>query len=556
MNRVMENKRSIVEQGLLTNILIMIFLIFAMSQAEGQTATITAITGSSCAGTRFGSNLNCTSNDFSSSLTFDQPTATALTSCIAGSTVNLDILAATTSNSPIRYDGAYFIGELGNSPSTNDPSKTCSLGVFPVSPSPYVNLDNDVCGDYAATSNSTLLIKNVSVKCTPTPGTNTLSLPYTLVFNNQTGGNTCTAANVTANTTAKCVSSSTTSVTGVVIAGYVKITKQTDPHGTGQAFNFSATTSSSTGVSPASFSLQDGQSTTVQVPFNSSGSSFTVTLTEAAMGGWYPNTSIVCLTPSGGSTSSYVSVDNSARTIVATLNPTNYGAECTVTNTKIPTLKLQKTTLSGFGGPFTFLQTNLTSTPTSITTAVPSTPTPSSPTAIYVSSIGTAVTLTETSASGFFITSGSCTDANSANTTNTGSFGSLSGTTLTIPSGKVVAGADFNCVLTNTKALPQLSITKTPNTSGPVTVGTVITYTYKVKNIGNVAITNVNVSDTHNGSGVFSGPANEVLVTDTAPTGDSTDSVVNGTWDTLGIGDVIQFTATYAVTQSDLDFLQ
>ena len=114
----MENKRSIVEQGLLTNFLIMIFLIFAMSQAEGQTATITAITGSSCAGTRFGSNLNCTSNDFSSSLTFDQPTATALTSCIAGSTVNLDILAATTSNSPIRYDGAYFIGELGNSPST------------------------------------------------------------------------------------------------------------------------------------------------------------------------------------------------------------------------------------------------------------------------------------------------------------------------------------------------------------------------------------------------------------------------------------------------------
>lgn len=235
-----------------------------------------------------------------------------------------------------------------------------------------------------------------------------------------------------------------------------------------------------------------------------------------------------------------------------------YGANysCTATTSKTPTLKLQKTTSGGFGGPFTFSQTNLASTPASITTTAASTTTPTTPIAINVSTIGTAVTLTETVASGYFISGGSCTDANSAITTNTGSFGTLVGTTLTIPLGNVVAGAVFTCVFTNTKAVPQLSIAKTSSTAGPVNVGAVITYTYKITNVGNVAMTDINVADTHNGAGVLSGPASEILFTDTAPTGDSTDAASNGTWDTIGVGDVVSFTATYTVTQHDVDYLQ
>jgi hypothetical protein len=112
-----------------------------------------------------------------------------------------------------------------------------------------------------------------------------------------------------------------------------------------------------------------------------------------------------------------------------------------------------------------------------------------------------------------------------------------------------------NIVSTTITRNPQLTILKTPSTSGPVGVGASIVYTFKVTNTGNVTMTNVLVTDTHNGSGPFVGPTNEVL-TDNAPLGDSTDAGVNGTWDSLAPGDVVNFTANYTVTQNDVDYLQ
>ena len=232
-----------------------------------QTATITASNGQSCAGTRFGSTLNCTSNDFSSTLTFDQPAANTLASCIAGETVFIDVIAGVTSSSPNRYDGGFFIGEVGNSPSIFDASKTCSLGVFPSTPSPYLSLDSDSCGDYAASSASSLLIQNVAVKCTPTLGTNSLALPYTLVFSNLAGSTACTPSNITAGTTAKCVSSTTATVTGVTIQSYVTITKKTSPVADTQSFGYTAATTG-TSISSSAFSLTDNQSQTLKVPLS------------------------------------------------------------------------------------------------------------------------------------------------------------------------------------------------------------------------------------------------------------------------------------------------
>jgi Calx-beta domain/Domain of unknown function DUF11 len=102
---------------------------------------------------------------------------------------------------------------------------------------------------------------------------------------------------------------------------------------------------------------------------------------------------------------------------------------------------------------------------------------------------------------------------------------------------------------------PQLSIVKTPSTAGPVAAGATVTYTFTVTNSGNMTMHNVAVSDTHNGTGTFAGPTNEVL-TDNAPAGGSTDSAVNGIWDSLAPNDVVVFTATYVVTQHDVDYLQ
>jgi uncharacterized repeat protein (TIGR01451 family) len=103
---------------------------------------------------------------------------------------------------------------------------------------------------------------------------------------------------------------------------------------------------------------------------------------------------------------------------------------------------------------------------------------------------------------------------------------------------------------------PLLNIVKTASTSAPQIAGAVITYTYRVTNAGNVTMNGIGVTDTHNGTGILVGPTNETLTTDTAPTGDSTDPAVNGTWAILAPGDVVTFTATYTVTQHDVDFLQ
>jgi Domain of unknown function DUF11 len=104
---------------------------------------------------------------------------------------------------------------------------------------------------------------------------------------------------------------------------------------------------------------------------------------------------------------------------------------------------------------------------------------------------------------------------------------------------------------------PNLEIIKSTNKTSPVVVGEVITYTYTVKNIGNVAMSGVKVTDVHNGYGPTPVPSGEILTNDVAPTGDSTDTVAsNGIWDSLGVGDTLKFTANYTVTQQDVDLLQ
>lgn len=68
-------------------------------------------------------------------------------------------------------------------------------------------------------------------------------------------------------------------------------------------------------------------------------------------------------------------------------------------------------------------------------------------------------------------------------------------------------------------------------------------------------IQDVAVNDTHNGSDPAPTPTNETLLTDVAPTGDSTDAATDGSWDILAPGDTITFTGTYTVTQTDAETL-
>jgi uncharacterized repeat protein (TIGR01451 family) len=141
---------------------------------------------------------------------------------------------------------------------------------------------------------------------------------------------------------------------------------------------------------------------------------------------------------------------------------------CTVTNSfntaTAATVAVQKITLGAAGGPFTFTKTNLTSTPAAITTASTNTAYPSVLAPVVVTTVGTAVTITETVATNFTITSASCSDGNAVASGNpAGSFGSLSGTVLTIPATNIRAQAQITCVFTNivNPAIPVVAIQKT-----------------------------------------------------------------------------------------------
>jgi hypothetical protein len=117
-------------------------------------------------------------------------------------------------------------------------------------------------------------------------------------------------------------------------------------------------------------------------------------------------------------------------------------------------------------------------------------------------------------------------------------------------------GSDITCTYTNNWGGPLLEVIKSANTAGPVVVGQIITYTYAVRNVGFAPATNVNVVDNHNGYGVFPTPGSEVLTTDVAPTGNSTDAAGPGVWGTLAVGDTVSFYANYQVTQTDIDLHQ
>lgn len=270
-------------------------------------------------------------------------------------------------------------------------------------------------------------------------------------------------------------------------------------------------------------------------PVNVSVIGQSVTLTETTASG-YAIVSASCIDANNGvtgNTGSFGTLSGSTLTIAASRVVPDAQFQCSFTNRKIPTVKLQKVTLGGAGGPFTFAATNLASAPAGITTTVASTATPATPSAIQITTNGADVTISETVASGYFITSATCTDANSAVTGNIGTIGTLSGTTYTIPGAAVVDGADFTCIFTNTLAEPKLAVAKSASVASVNVAGASITYTMTVSNTGNVTVASISVSD----------PLGTVTCSTSGNA--SVASLAPGASETCSM--------TYTVTQADLD---
>ena len=101
-----------------------------------------------------------------------------------------------------------------------------------------------------------------------------------------------------------------------------------------------------------------------------------------------------------------------------------------------------------------------------------------------------------------------------------------------------------------------ITVTKVADQDTNVPAGVTVTYTYRVTNTGNLTVSNISLADSHNGTGPPPTPGGETLFADNGLPGDSSDSSNDGVWDSLAPGDVVEFTANYTVTQTDVDTLQ
>jgi uncharacterized repeat protein (TIGR01451 family) len=111
-----------------------------------------------------------------------------------------------------------------------------------------------------------------------------------------------------------------------------------------------------------------------------------------------------------------------------------------------------------------------------------------------------------------------------------------------------VNGANSSPVPLN--IVPSLEVSKVADQDTNVTAGTTVTYTYRVRNNGTVPITNVTLEDTHKGVLNALTPTFVSWITDTGS------SNTGNTIDVLAPGDEAEYTATYTVTQADVDTLQ
>jgi hypothetical protein len=275
---------------------------------------------------------------------------------------------------------------------------------------------------------------------------------------------------------------------------------------------------------------------TISFPATSTTATLTIPVLDDAI---VENTETVIVT--------LTSVTSGAATLGATVTATN-----TISDNDSATVNIVNTTNGAEAGPANGLMT-LTQSAVSVVNTV----------------IAYTVGGTSTSGSDYTALSGTVTIA-AGSTTATISIPVLDdaifegGETVKVTLGSITSGLNtslgatvvaVNTITDNEVASPSLQLTKTASTPGPVVVGQVYTYSFAVKNTGNVPIDAVSVADTaFTGTNVLPVPGSEALSSDVAPLGDSTDVTSNNnSWSTLAPGDTVTFTASYTVSQADID---
>jgi uncharacterized repeat protein (TIGR01451 family) len=128
------------------------------------------------------------------------------------------------------------------------------------------------------------------------------------------------------------------------------------------------------------------------------------------------------------------------------------------------------------------------------------------------------------------------------------STATATGTYLPGPSAQIVTSNSGTAV--PLQLTPSLQVAKLADDDTEVIAGQVIVYTYTVTNNGNVPVNTVSLADTHNGVAGALTPAFQSFTTNTGST--NTGNIIN----VLQPGDVAVYTASYTVTQADVDTRQ
>ncbi|MBU5635296.1 DUF11 domain-containing protein [Geomonas sp. Red69] len=466
--------------------------------------TTSAWKDQTCVGYRTGG-LNCTAGEFTIAPVF---TAQADTPpfCIAGGAFSFKVELGLSGTNTDRYDVGFFVGQQGNDPRDTTPGNICSVAAFPTSPSPWLNLDGDGCGDFKGGANFTTTVDEIKVLCTG-DNSGALKIPYVVTYW-QNPGNACTGPGDVSNGSPSKCNAGVATVAGnvsVFTGAFVDVTKQTLPDGSTQPFSFTATgpagskvvvltgatltaTSASGGTySPStiaaagnsvSFTLKDNE--TARVFINALATDQTLTITEGAAGGDWDNTAAIACAPVTGSPT--FTTTPAARSLSAALNTTNSAGACTITNTKRPRVTLVKNVAARINAGDQFTVSASGGGTLTGTTTVSTSGTQTSASTVFNSSPGIALTLNDTKAAGSTAATryaGSLTCSNAYTGSGATPAAALPNQLFTSSySLTPVAGDELTCTFTNT---PRPALSKS-YTSGSIALGGSSTLNFNIVN--------------------------------------------------------------------------
>ncbi|GAA5524221.1 hypothetical protein Maes01_00775 [Microbulbifer aestuariivivens] len=313
---------------------------------------------------------NCTAKEFTVSPSFSAEPGTP-PFCEAGAEFEFVVDVRLYDSNADRYNIGLFVGQEGNDPQATVSGNSCSVATFPTAPAPWFSADNNACGDFYNGGDDTIRVTEIKVVCQGDGSTGALQVPYVLTYEQKSGGQCSSPADVVPGGKSKCQGDNAL-VDGVVpvsAGAHIDITKETQPGGEGQLFTYTAsgpagskvivrnadgsfTSDLNSATGQATFTLSDGQ--TARAYITALPSAQTLTVVEEKAPGWDAPALISCSAQRGAPPTT---IDSANRTVSAQLDESNSAAACTFINRKLPTLTVNKVS-NGDTGSFSFTAGN------------------------------------------------------------------------------------------------------------------------------------------------------------------------------------------------------